>query len=80
MKLTYEQKVNAYKKWKELYKSTNNTSHELGINYSYALYFLRLIDKYGVEIQKLSLIRYSTIFIINNLHICFKIKNTSLEK
>ncbi len=58
MKLTNEQKVNAYKKWKELYKSANNISHELGINYSYALYFLRLIDKHGVEIQKLSLIRY----------------------
>ncbi len=52
MKLTYEQKANAYKEWKELHKSPTTIAHELGVNCSNVKHFLKLADKHGLEILK----------------------------
>ncbi len=52
MKLTYEQKVNAYKEWKDLYRSPNTIARKLKIGTSNVEYFLRLADKHGLEILR----------------------------
>ncbi len=52
MKLTYEQKVNAYKEWKEEYKSLGQIALELNANSTAVKYFIKLADRHGVEILK----------------------------
>ena len=52
MKLTYEQKLKAYKEWDEEYKSPGSIAKELGINISNVKYFLQLAKRYGADILK----------------------------
>ena len=52
MKLTYEQKLKAYEDWKYRHKSPNHISKELNVYHSCVEYFLRLVDRHGVDILK----------------------------
>ena len=52
MKLTYEQKVKAYEEWKEEYKSPGQIAFELNVNSDAIRYFIKLADRYGVEVLK----------------------------
>lgn len=52
MKLTYEQKLKAYKDWKSNLKSPRTIANELHVNRSTVLNFLKLADKHGIEILK----------------------------
>ena len=48
MKLTYEQKVKAYKDWKGNLKSPGIIARELCVNVDVVRYFLRLADRHGI--------------------------------
>lgn len=52
MKLTYEQKLKAYKEWDEGYKSPGTIAKELGVSTSIVEYFLRLAKRQGTDILK----------------------------
>ena len=52
MKLTYEQKLKVYKEWKSRSKSPLTIARELSLSESSTRYFLRLADRYGVEVLK----------------------------
>lgn len=58
MKLTYGQKVKAYKDWKNNLKSPLTISRELCVNVDVVKYFLRLADRHGIEILKHSDSKY----------------------
>ena len=58
MKLTYEQKVKAYKDWKGNLKSPGIIARELCVNVDVVRYFLRLADRHGIEILKHSNNKY----------------------
>ena len=58
MKLTYEQKVKAYKDWKNNLKSPRTIANELHVNRSTVLNFLKLADRHGIEILKHSNNKY----------------------
>ena len=47
MKLTYEQKLIAYKDWKSNLKSTETIAKELCIGKTGVRYFLKLADRHG---------------------------------
>ena len=52
MKLTYEQKLNAYYEWKVDKKGYNKIAVELNVNFSVVRHFIRLANKYGTDILK----------------------------
>ena len=52
MKLTYEQKLKAYKEWDEEYKSPGSIAKELGIDTANVRYFLQLAKRHGTDILK----------------------------
>ena len=52
MKLTYEQKLKAYKEWDEEYKSAGTIAKELGIGLANTKYFLRFAKRHGTDILK----------------------------
>lgn len=52
MKLTYEQKLKAYKDWKSNLKSPRTITRELHAGETVVRYFLRLADRHGTETLK----------------------------
>lgn len=58
MKLTYEQKLKAYKDWKSNLKSPGIIARELCVNVDIVRYFLKLADRHGTEILKHSNNKY----------------------
>lgn len=58
MKLTYEQKLKAYKDWKSNLKSLGTIPRELRVKHSTVEYFLRLADRHGTETLKHSNNKY----------------------
>ncbi len=52
MKLTYEQKVNAYKEWREGFKSPGTIAREFNLRHANVEYFLNLAARHGVEILR----------------------------
>ena len=52
MKLTYEQKLKAYKDWKSNLKSPRTIARELHAGETVVRYFLRLADRHGTETLK----------------------------
>ena len=49
MKLTYEQKLKAYKDWKSNLKSPRTIARQLHAGETVVRYFLRLADTHGTE-------------------------------
>ena len=52
MKLTYEQKLEAYQDWKSNFKSSVTIAKELHASETVVRYFLRLADRHGTETLK----------------------------
>lgn len=52
MKLTYEQKLKAYKDWKSNLKSPRTIARKLHVKHSTVEYFLKSADRHGTEILK----------------------------
>ena len=54
MKLTYEQKLKAYKDWKSNLKSPRTIAKELHVKHSTVEYFLKSADRHSTIYQLLS--------------------------